>query len=65
MRHKHKWRVIKTIWPYPYGWGTYCRGCWTVVDTGLTKEEAEQAAARLNKEHKTLQKNTAVARLKV
>ncbi len=48
-KHKHKWIVKKTIWPYKDGYGTYCRGCQTILDTGLSKESAEQAAEELNK----------------
>lgn len=62
MCHKHKWRVARTIWPYPPGYGTYCKGCMTVVDTGLSKEEAEQAAAKLNKEHRILVADTIVGK---
>jgi hypothetical protein len=47
-KHKHKWRSIRTIWPYPDGYGTYCRGCRTVVDTGLSKPEAEARAKEMN-----------------
>lgn len=47
-RHIHKWETIRTIWPYEDGWGTHCPNC-TVLDTGLSKEEAEERCKELNK----------------
>lgn len=47
-RHRHYWTVVRTTWPYPYGWGTYCKGCNTLLDTGLTKEHATRVAAEEN-----------------
>lgn len=46
---KPKWEVRRTIWPYEDGWGTYCPETHTILDTGLTKEEAERRCAELNK----------------
>jgi len=46
-QHKHKWEVRRTIWPYADGWGTYCPKCKTVLDTGLSKQEAERRCAVL------------------
>lgn len=46
---KHKFEVIKTIWPYEDGYGTVCQKCRMVVDTGLPKEVADSKAAVLNK----------------
>lgn len=51
-KHKHKWVVRRTIWPFKDGWGTYCPGCETIMDTGLPKEEAEERAKAMNKEAK-------------
>lgn len=48
-KHKHKWVVQRTIWPYPEGYGTYCPGCKMVLDTGLSKEEAEETVKELNR----------------
>lgn len=42
------WEVRRTIWPYEDGWGTYCPETHTVLDTGLTKEEAERRCEELN-----------------
>lgn len=47
-KHKHKWRAIRTIWPFKDGYGTYCRGCMSVLDIGLSKEEADRRARKLN-----------------
>lgn len=48
-KHKHKWGIIRTIWPYPEGYGTYCQSCKTVLDTGLTMEDAEETVEELNR----------------
>lgn len=50
LTHHHKWIAVRTIFPYPYGWGTYCPRCKTVVDTGLpSKEMAKEICSRLQK----------------
>lgn len=41
---KHKWGVIRTIWPYEPGYGVYCKKCKTLLESGLSKDKAEQAA---------------------
>ncbi len=46
---KH-WIVTRTIWPYKDGYGTYDRKTHTVLDTGLTREEAQLECAVLNHE---------------
>ncbi|MGH9747259.1 MAG: hypothetical protein ACRD59_14275 [Candidatus Acidiferrales bacterium] len=46
--HRHKWDIRRTIWPYNPGWGTFCVRCKTVLDTGLTREEAERRRDELN-----------------
>ena len=47
-----KWRVIKTIWPYREGYGTFRTNRWTkrivILDLGLTREEAVRRAHELN-----------------
>jgi len=45
---KHKYEVIRTIWPFEDGWGTHCPKCLTIMDTGLPREEAERRCADLN-----------------
>jgi hypothetical protein len=41
-----KWKVIRTTWPYPEGYGVYrshrFSGRMTVLDTGLTKQQAKE-----------------------
>lgn len=37
----HKWRVIRTIWPYPDGYGTQCKKCKMLLDSGLPRWQAE------------------------
>jgi len=48
-----KWKVARTIWPFPDGWGTYKENYLTgeriILDTGLTKEKAIESANKLNK----------------
>jgi hypothetical protein len=46
--HRHKWGIVRTIWPYRDGWGTWCPGCKMTLDTGLTKRHAEMNAKELN-----------------
>ena len=47
-----KWQVARTIWPYREGYGTYrvnkLTGEKCILDTGLTKEQAQQEADILN-----------------
>lgn len=50
-KHKHKWEIIRSIWPYKDGWGTWCVRCHTVVDTGLSKAAAQRAVKDLNENH--------------
>lgn len=45
------WVVRRTIWPFPDGWGTYNPSTKTILDTGLSKAEAETRRDRLNKEY--------------
>ena len=47
---KPKWEVRRTIWPYEDGWGTYCPKTSMLLDTGLSKEEAEHRCAILNRD---------------
>lgn len=46
------WKVTRTIWPYKEGYGVYKRhfltGNITMLDDGLTKCEAQEAANELN-----------------
>lgn len=42
------WEVRKTIWPFPEGYGTYNPGKRMILDTGLTKERAQQICDQLN-----------------
>jgi|GEM_PF-4949420 len=49
---KHKWEVIRTIWPYKYGYGTICKRCNTLLDSGLEKKKAKQVVKKMNKELK-------------
>lgn len=47
-KHRHNWDIIRTIWPHADGWGTYCTKCKMVVDTGLTKKQAEESCRELS-----------------
>jgi hypothetical protein len=42
------WVVARTIWPFPDGWGTYNPKTHTIMDTGLSKEEAQARCDALN-----------------
>lgn len=52
-----KYKVIKTIWPFNDGWGTYrehiVTGQRQIVDTGLPYQQAVDAAAELNEQNNT------------
>jgi hypothetical protein len=43
-----KWEVRRTIWPYPEGYGVYCPATSTILDTGLSKEQAQKIVDELN-----------------
>jgi len=43
-----QWIIARTIWPYPDGWGTYHPSTETIMDTGLSKEEAQKRCDALN-----------------
>lgn len=51
MKCKHEFVVKRSIWPYPDGFGTQCKKCKMIMDSGLTKEQAEECAKELNSEH--------------
>ena len=44
-----KWQVRRTIWPFKDGYGTFNVFTGAVLDSGLTKEEAQLRADELNK----------------
>jgi len=31
-RHRHRWKTVRTIWPYPDGYADYCEGCGRLID---------------------------------
>jgi hypothetical protein len=45
------WKVMRCCWPYPEGYATvfYLRGQRTIVDTGLTREEAYRIVREENR----------------
>ena len=45
-----KWIAIPCRFPYPEGYATYNPSIRTILDTGLTKEQAEQICEKMNKE---------------
>ena len=44
---RNRWKVARTIWPYKDGWGTYNPSTRTILDTCLTKEEAQRSCDEL------------------
>ena len=48
MRSK-KWIVCRTIWPYPEGYGVISKNKRIIIDTGLSKEEAQNVCDEMNK----------------
>lgn len=45
-----RWIVIPCRFPYPEGYATYNPSINTILDTGLTKEQAKQICEEMNKE---------------
>lgn len=43
------WVVRRCIWPYPEGYATYNQRTSTILDTGLSYEDAVKACKNLNK----------------
>jgi hypothetical protein len=43
-----EWTVVKCGWPYPDGYATINKSKNMILDTGLTKEHAEQICEELN-----------------
>ena len=43
------WKVVRTCFPYKNGYGTYNRWKKTLLDSGLTEEEAAIACKELNR----------------
>lgn len=48
VQHRHKFDVLPTCWPYEPGYGLRCKKCRMILETGITKELAEQIAAEEN-----------------
>ena len=46
------WVVRKTIWPFPNGYGVYNTKTKTILETGITKREAQQICDELNRKKK-------------
>lgn len=38
---KHKFEIIRTVWPFRQGWGVRCKRCKLVMDTGHSKQAAK------------------------
>lgn len=45
------WEVRRCCWPYPEGYGTYNPARRTILDTGLTREQAVKICAELNSKY--------------
>jgi len=43
--HQHQFEAIRTIWPYAEGWGVWCPGCKTILETGISSREVAFDAA--------------------
>lgn len=48
--HKHKFEVVRTIWPYQDGWGIRCKTkkCHMLLESGLSKELAGSICEQQN-----------------
>lgn len=48
MKCKHKrWLILHSRWPYSEGYGLKCIKCGTIIDTGLSKEQAKKSKKEL------------------
>ena len=47
-KHNDRWRVVRTIWPYPDGYGVHNKHRNALSDAGLTKGHAEKIAKEMN-----------------
>ena len=45
-----KWVVVRTVWPYPNGYGTMNEYRNMLADAGLTKEHAQSICDEMNKQ---------------
>lgn len=45
---RESWRVVESGWPYPDGYATYHPASKTILDTGISREEAERRVRELN-----------------
>ncbi len=45
-----EWEVVRTIWPFPRGYGTYLARKNMLLDAGLTKEHAQRLCDELNEQ---------------
>lgn len=45
---RDRWEVWRTIWPYPEGWGVYNPKTRTLLDSGLSKEDAQAICDDMN-----------------
>lgn len=48
-RDRSKWEARRSGWPYPPGYAVYHPGRRTVLDTGLTRDDAQAIADDLNR----------------
>jgi len=49
-----RFKVLPTYFPYKEGWGVIMKTTFngtTIIDTGLTKEQAEESAKQLRKQY--------------
>lgn len=47
-----RWVVVRTIWPYAEGYGTYNKKHRILLDSGLTYEQAVLECEKLNNDGK-------------
>jgi len=50
MKKATKWKVVRTIWPYEDGYGVVSADRLIIVDTGLSKEQAQSICDQMNME---------------
>jgi len=47
-----RWKVRRSVWPYPDGYAVYDAKAKVVLDSGLSHEEAQTLCDRMNEEER-------------
>jgi hypothetical protein len=45
---RNRWEIRRCLWPFPEGYATFNPGTNTILDTGLTKQRAQEICDQMN-----------------